>query len=177
MNLAVIAVDVALMLVATVVLMLLLGALSRRLLGVRMSAGRIILAGVLGLAAGVGFESQFIWRATDYTPAMIPVLFGIIVLVAITVLVVAELLIPQGTLPRPDQWAHLIGAAFDRNTRYLELLRIAARHRLFTIRLGPGSTAAAADRRAQAEALKRALEEAGGAFVNKIGRASCRERV
>ena len=33
MNLAVIAVDVALMLVATVVLMLLLGALSRRLLG------------------------------------------------------------------------------------------------------------------------------------------------
>ena len=57
MNLAVIAVDVALMLVATVVLMLLLGALSRRLLGVRMSAGRIILAGVLGLAAGVGFES------------------------------------------------------------------------------------------------------------------------
>ena len=168
MNLAVIAVDVALMLVATVVLMLLLGALSRRLLGVRMSAGRIILAGVLGLAAGVGFESQFIWRATDYTPAMIPVLFGIIVLVAITVLVVAELLIPQGTLPRPDQWAHLVRAAFDRNTRYLELLRIAARHRLFTIRLGPGSTAAAADRRAQAEALKRALEEAGGAFV-KLG--------
>ncbi|MCB8043204.1 hypothetical protein JM654_00300 [Microbacterium oxydans] len=144
MNLAVIVFDVLLMLAATVVLMLLLGALSRRLLGVRMSAGRIILAGVLGLAAGVGFESQFIWRAADYTPAMIPVLFGIIILVTVTVLVVSELLIPQGTLPRPDQWARLTRATFDRNNRYLELLRIAARHRLFTIKLGPGSNAAQA---------------------------------
>lgn len=169
MNLAVIVFDVLLMLTATVVLMLLLGALSRRLLGVRMSAGRIILAGVLGLAAGVGFESQFIWRAADYTPAMIPVLFGIIILVAVTVLVVSELLIPQGTLPRPDQWVRLTRATFDRNSRYLELLRIAARHRLFTIKLGPGSNAAQGPRRnAQAHALKQALEEAGGAFV-KLG--------
>lgn len=117
MNLAVIAVDVALMLVATVVLMLLLGALSRRLLGVRMSAGRIILAGVLGLAAGVGFESQFELAChrvhagddpgpvRDHRPGRdhSPRCRGT--------------LIPQGTLPRPDQWAHLIGAAFDRNTR------------------------------------------------------------
>lgn len=169
MNLAAIIVDVLLMLGATVALMFLLGILSRRLLRVRVSAGRIILAGVLGLAAGVGFESQFVWRSAEYTPAMIPVLFGIIVLVAIATLVVAELVVPQGSLPRPDQWIPLTRGAFDRNRRYIELLRIAARHRLFNIRLGDAAgEQKGEDTHRQAIALKLALEEAGGAFV-KLG--------
>ena len=169
MNIPAIALDAFLMLGATVLLLMFLGTMSRRLLGVRMSAGRIILAGVLGLGAGVGFESRFVWRSADYTPALLPVLFGIILLVAIAVLVLAELLVPQGSLPRPDQWNKLIRGAFDRNRRYAELLRLSAKHRLFTIRLGPaGSAQTPAERRTQALALKRALEEAGGAFV-KLG--------
>ncbi|MBS1905892.1 MAG: AarF/ABC1/UbiB kinase family protein [Actinobacteria bacterium] len=169
MNLAAIVLDVLLMSGGTVLLMLLLGALSRRLLGVRISAGRVILAGAVGLGAGVGFESQFVWRAADYTPAMIPVLFGIIILVAIAVLVVAELVVPQGTLPRPDQWGPLLRQSFDRNRRYLQLLRIIARHRLFALKLGDAQNdQRRAERRQQAAALKSALEEAGGAFV-KMG--------
>lgn len=169
MNLGAILLDALLMLSATVLLMLLLGALSRRLLGVRMSAGRIILAGVIGLGAGVGFESQFVWRTANYTPAVIPILFGIIMLVAVAVLVLAELLVPQGSLPRPGQWAPLVKGAFDRNRRYMELLRIMGRHRLFTLRLGPAAeNLHSTERRRQAMALKEALEEAGGAFV-KLG--------
>ncbi|WP_312180534.1 hypothetical protein [Arthrobacter sp.] len=54
----------------------------------------------IALDAGVGFESRFVWRSADYTP------------------VLAELLVPQGSLPRPDQWNQLIRCAFDRNRRY-----------------------------------------------------------
>ena len=68
MDIAEIAFDALLMVGATVLLMLLLGAIARRLLGMHLSAARIVLAGVLGLAAGVGFESQFVWRTDNYTP-------------------------------------------------------------------------------------------------------------
>ncbi|MCB1274237.1 MAG: AarF/ABC1/UbiB kinase family protein [Leucobacter sp.] len=95
-------------------------------------------------------------------------LFGIILFAAIAVLVIAELLVPQGSLPRPDQWGKLTRQAFERNRRYTELLRIIAKHRLFTIKLGPGSTRSASQHDAEALALKQALEEAGGAFV-KLG--------
>lgn len=169
MNLAVIMLDALLMLAATVVMMLLLGALSRRLLGVRVSASRIILAGAFGLAAGVGFESQFVWRTAEYTLALISVLFGTIVLVAIATLVIAELFVPQGSLPRPDQWRALTRRAFARNRRFGELLRISARLRRFSIKLGPGRwEQPSSERHRQALALKLALEEAGGTFV-KLG--------
>lgn len=51
--------DVVLMAVATVVAMLLIGTLSRRLLGVRVGVIRIVIAGLIGLGAEVGFESQY----------------------------------------------------------------------------------------------------------------------
>ena len=161
--------DVALIAVATVALMLLIGAFARRLLGTRVSAPRVILAGVAGLGGALGFESRFVWRADEYTPAMIPILFGIILLVAITVLVVAEFLVPQGTVARPDRWLPNLREALDRNRRTGEILRIATRHRLLPFKIETGRTAKAhAQRFAQARSVRLALEEAGGAFV-KLG--------
>lgn len=93
------------MVAATVAAMALIGAFARRVLGMRVGVGRILLAGIIGLGAGVGFESRFVWGVTDYSPALIPVQIGIILLVAIAFLVIAELIVPQGTIPRPDQWA------------------------------------------------------------------------
>lgn len=169
MNLSAIVLDALLIVGVTVLVMLLIGALSRRLLGVRMSSGRIILAGLAGLGAGVGFESQFVWRAAEYTPAVIPILLGVIVLVAIAVLVAAEILVPQGSLPQPHQWPALTRQAFERNRRYMQLLRIAARHRLLAIRFESGADEQhRRERRQHAIALKEALQEAGGAFV-KLG--------
>lgn len=158
MNLATIVLDVLLITAATFLLMLLLGALSRRLLGVRVSSARIFTAGIFGLGAGLGFESQFVWQAESYTPAVLPILLGVIFFVSVSVLVVAELLVPQGSIPRPVQWIPLMTRAFARNRRYTELLRIAARHRLFAIRFGPaGDRQTPDERRRQARALKRAL--------------------
>lgn len=169
MNLAAIVLDVFLIAGATFLLMLLLGALSRRLLGVRVSSARIVLAGIVGLGAGLGFESQFVWQAESYTPAVLPILLGVIFFVAVSVLVVAELLVPHGSIPRPVQWIPLMKRAAARNKRYAELLRIAARHRLFATRFGSaGERLSSTERRSQARALKHALEEAGGAFV-KLG--------
>lgn len=174
MDFAEIVLDVLLMLGATVLLMILLAIFSRRLLDTHMSSARIFLAGLLGLGAGVGFESQFVWKDAVYTPAMIPVLLGIIFLVAIAALVVAELLVPQGSLPRPDQWLPSARQAIERNRRYIELLRIMARNRLLSIKLGEGSGDSVSgaqlrsERLRQARSVKLSLEEAGGAFV-KLG--------
>jgi len=160
-------VDVIVMTAATVVAMLVIGAFARRVLGVRVGTVRIILAGIIGLLAEVGFESQFVWGS--YTPALIPVQFGIILFVAIAFLVVAELVVPQGSLPRPDQVLAGIRRSRERSRRYAELLRIGARHRLLPFKLTTEqSSAGASERRRQAAALTAALEDAGGAFV-KIG--------
>ncbi|WP_084516147.1 ABC1 kinase family protein [Microbacterium luticocti] len=168
MSVATIVLDAVVMAAATIAAMLLIGAFARRVLGVRVGVVRIVIAGLLGLGAEVGFESQFVWGA-EYTPALIPVQFGIILFVAIAFLVLAEVAVPQGTLPRPDQWLAGIRQGRERSRRYAELLRIAARHRLLPFKITTEPTSAgAAERRRQAAALRAALEDAGGAFV-KIG--------
>lgn len=169
MNFGAILLDVVLLSAATLFLMVLLGTLSRRLLGVRVSSARIVVAGIFGFVAGLGFELQFVWRAESYTPAVLPIMLGAIFFVAVSVLVVAELLVPQGSIPRPSQWVPLTRRAIARNRRYTQLLRIAARHRLYAIKLGPAREILSVhERRQQAFRLKHALEEAGGAFV-KLG--------
>ena len=158
--------DVLLVAAAALLVVWVLGALARLLLGARMSLPRLPLAGAVGLGAGVGFESRFVWSAAEYMPAMIPILVGVTLLVAIAVLVVAEIVAPAGSLPNPGQWPGLVRTALARHRRYLQLLRIVARHRLHTMRLEPPRTAAQREeQRRQAESLKLSLEEAGGAFV------------
>ena len=91
MNIPQIVLSVLAMLLVTIASMALIGTFSRRVLGVRIGTIRITLAGLIGLAAEVGFESQFIWRQGEYTPALIPVQLGIILLGAVGFLVLAEL--------------------------------------------------------------------------------------
>ncbi|GAB3799849.1 AarF/UbiB family protein [Humibacter antri] len=161
--------DVVLMAVATVIAMLLIGTLSRRLLGVRVGVIRIVIAGILGLGAEVGFESQYVWGKATYSPAIIPIQLAIIFFTAIAFLVVAELLVPQGSVARPDQWIPGMRRTLDRAARYSELLRIAGRNKLIPFTIDSDQTATAAmERTKQARAMVAALEEAGGAFV-KIG--------
>ncbi|WP_417563267.1 ABC1 kinase family protein [Microbacterium sp.] len=161
--------DVVVMVVATVIAMFVIGAFARRVLGVRVGVVRIIIAGILGLGAEVGFESQFVWASSTYSPALIPVQFGIILFVAIAFLVLAEVAVPQGSIARPDQWWAAAMRTRERARRYTELVRIASRHRLLPFKVDTDDTlTGAAERRRQAAALTSALEDAGGAFV-KIG--------
>ncbi|GAA3889078.1 hypothetical protein GCM10022381_33600 [Leifsonia kafniensis] len=49
--------------------MIVIASFSRRILGTRIGIIRLLIAGILGLAAEVGFESQFVWDVQEYTPA------------------------------------------------------------------------------------------------------------
>lgn len=152
---------------ATVVLIAVLAAVVRRLLGVPIGTLRILAAGIVALAAEVAFEAQFVWNQPHSTLALLPVQLGIVVLVAMVVLVLGELLVPTGTVPRPDRWLPALRARFARGRRYSQITRIALKHGLFPLRR-PGTTSALEASRArsrQARALRLALEEAGVTFV------------
>ncbi len=169
MNIAQIVGNILLMSVATVLAMLLIGAFARRVLGVRVSAVRIVIAGILALGAEVGFESQAIWPAPTYNPALLLVQVGIILLVATGLLVAAELIVPQGTVPSPSRVLHEARSTAARARRYSQLVRIATRDKLLPFKPHTAQTSAGvAERTRQARALRAALEDAGGAFV-KLG--------
>ena len=153
----------------TIVFMIILGSFARRILAVRVSTIRLVLAGVMGLGADVGFESQFVWGKQEYSPALLPLQIGIIFLVAIAFLVIAKLIVPAGSIPRPDQWIPSLRSRIDRGRRYSAISRIALKRGLIPFRPNTHPTAAGRkERTAQARALRGALEDAGGAFV-KLG--------
>lgn len=160
---------ILLMLLATAVAMGLIGAFSRRVLGKRIGTTRIFIAGLVGLAAGIAFVLPYRAQGEDYTTALIPVQLGVILLGALAFLVVAELLVPQGSVSRPDQWIPGIRHTFDRAGRYSQLVTISFKHKLVPFKLNLEDTSAASkERTATAQALRGAIEDAGGAFV-KLG--------
>lgn len=158
-----------LMLVLTIVFLFVLARFGSRILGVRIGLGRLLLAGLVALGAELGFESQFVWGKQDYSLALLPLQIGIVFLVAIAFLVIAELVVPAGTIPRPDQWLPALKAQAERTRRYAEISRIAVRNGLVPFKPAPDRSAAGSVERArQGRALRGALEDAGGAFV-KLG--------
>ncbi|KQW06304.1 hypothetical protein ASC66_07235 [Leifsonia sp. Root4] len=161
--------NIVVMGIVTVVFMFVLSAFARRILGVRIGITRLLLAGLVGLGAELGFEARFVWGVQEYSPALLPLQIGIVFFAAVAFLVIAELLVPAGTIPRPDRWLHAFTAWRLRTRRYSEVSRIAVRHGLVPFRLNTEqSSVGSAERRKQARALRGALEEAGGAFV-KLG--------
>ncbi|GAA1821075.1 ABC1 kinase family protein [Agromyces neolithicus] len=169
MNAGDVLINIITMTVLTVVFMIILTAFVRRILGAHIGLGRIVIAGLLGLGAEVGFESQFVWNRQEYTPALLPIQLGIIILVAVAFLVIAELIVPAGSIPRPDQWIPSLRRRAERTRRYAEITNIALRRGLLPFRPNTdASPTGSAERTRQARALREALEDAGGAFV-KLG--------
>jgi len=156
--------------IATIIFVAILAAISRRLLGVQIGLLRVILAGIVALGAELGFEAQFIWRQPHDTLALVPIQIGIIVLVAMVFLVLAELVVPSGTVARPDKWIPALRARFQRGRRYSQIIKIAMKHGLLPIRRADAAqTVEGSNSRAQhARALRLALEDAGVTFV-KLG--------
>lgn len=159
-------VDIVVLGAITIAFIFVLSAFATRILGVRIGVIRLILAGAFGLGAQIGFESQFVWGNSQYSPALIPLQIGIVFFVAIAFLVIAELIVPAGSIPRPDQWIPAIRAAAQRSKRYTEISHIALRSGLLPFKPNlENSVAGNAERVRQAAALRGALERAGGAFV------------
>lgn len=156
--------------ITTAVTVALLAAAARRVLGLRVGIFRSVLAAVVALGIELGFESRVVWEQPERRLVFIPIQLGITLLAAMLVLAVAELFLPSGTWIRPDVLMRAVRTKLGQVRRGSELLRIAIRHGVFGMarsRKGPFS-AAPEVRAVQAEALRRAAEEAGVAFV-KLG--------
>lgn len=148
--------------VLVVVVVAVIAAIVPRILGVRVGTIRAVLAGVVAVGVELGFESQVVWRRGGDAAAFVPVQVGIALLVAVLFLVVAEVVLPNGSWPRPDVWWKAFRDSVSRAGRYSQISRIAVRHGLLPVRR-PGRRQGGDV--PPAASLRLALEEAGVTFV------------
>ena len=145
----------------------LLAALARRLLGVRVSLRRALVAGTFGLVAQTMFGLALPGTLPRTTRAGLQV--GVAVVAAGVFLVLVETLLPGGVVGWPNQWWSSLRHWGGRARRYHQIVRIASRHRLGSYLLWqrrgrwPKETS-----QRMAASLRSALEEGGVTFV-KLG--------
>jgi ubiquinone biosynthesis protein len=145
-----------------------LAAVARRLLGLRFGLVRTLLAGVLAFVlSGPLFSAMR--SGTDGTGAgpfwLLVLAIALALLAAMVFLVLAEVLVPAGTVPPPYEWGRLVRGRVARTRRYGQIVRIAVRHglgRALRGRADPGR------RQQLARSLTAALDEGGVTFV-KLG--------
>ena len=149
--------------------------LARRLLGLRFGMVRLLVAGFLGLLAAGPIAEALAGSVPRDGGAATPVWFLILggacaLVVAMVFLVVAEALVPSGSVPGPLAWRRALRGRVARTRRYSQISRIAFRHGLTPLLSGrrraeldtPGG------RRALARSVRQALDEGGVTFV-KLG--------
>ncbi|WP_182358567.1 ABC1 kinase family protein [Tomitella gaofuii] len=161
------ALNVLIAIVVAIVSIAMIIAVARRVIGIHVGLTRSALAAVVALGTELGFESQVVWKQDANNLAFVPLQVGIIVLVALLFLVLAEVLVPQGSLARPD---HIVRAAqrhWVTARRGWQLTRIMIRHGLPAMARGEGAPFGGTEfqRRERARELRGALEEAGASFV------------
>jgi ubiquinone biosynthesis protein len=166
--------DALLLISSTVLTVLVFGAVIRRLLGVRPGPVRTLLAAVLALLVAGPMLQAFL-PAPEEADTTTAVLFFILAvccasLLAMAVLVIAEVVVPDGSLPGPIELWRGWRARVVRTRRYVQVLRIALRHGLGRFlrgrrHLGVASSAA---RRDLARSVRRAMDDGGVTFV-KLG--------
>jgi ubiquinone biosynthesis protein len=150
------------------------GAVIRRLLGVRLGPLRTALAAVLALLiAGPLLEALLPSpEDADTGTALLSFLLAVVVasLAAMTVVVIAEVVVPDGSLPGPVELWRGWRSRMARTHRYAQILRIAMRHGLGRFLRGRRHAGVASEesRRALARSLRLALDEGGVTFV-KLG--------
>src|SRR5262252_7097400 len=160
----------AIVLVTSAVLVAGLAWASRRLLGLPVGALRALIAGVLGFAAAYLLGTSLRAAQPGHVAVFVTVVVGVPLIVAMLFIVLAEVLVPSGTLPHPLEMVLGTRKALARSRRYAQISRIAVRHGL-----GPylrGRRVRGADavggRAALAQSLRQALEE-GGVTFTKLG--------
>jgi ubiquinone biosynthesis protein len=153
-----------------------LALLSRRLLGMRFGLVRLLLAGLVGLGVAgpiaQALSGAVRSEAGTATPLWFLLLAGACALVVVMVfLVVAEALVPSGSLPGPLELRRALRGRVARTRRYSQISRIAVRHGLGPYlwgRRGRAELDTPAGRERLARSMRQALEEAGVTFV-KLG--------
>ena len=119
----------------TALTVLLLAAVARRLLGLRFGIVRTLLAGVIAFAAsGPLFSAMRSGTAAQGSGigqfGLLVLAIMLALLAAMVFLVLAEVLVPAGSVPPPYEWSRLVRARAARTRRYAQIVRIAVRHGL-----------------------------------------------
>src|SRR5215211_2172198 len=109
--------------------------LARRLLGLRFGLVRLLLAGLLGFAVAGPIAQSLAGAVPTTERAITPLWFLILagacaLVVAMVFLVVAEALVPSGSLPALLEWGRGLRGRIPRARRYSQISRIAIRHGL-----------------------------------------------
>ena len=149
-----------------IVTVVVLASVVRRLLGVRFSATRLVLAAAIswGMSAPI-LTSMLGPKLPDGTladagkPLLLVLSLLVILLPSMVFLVVAEALVPSGTLPTPLEWIRGLRSRVARSRRYWRFTMILMRHGLGPYLRG---------RRPQANigrSLRAALNEGGLTFI------------
>ncbi len=165
---------------------LILGFISRRLLGVPVGWPRTIVVSLLvswtfggivqliGRIPGVELDIQT--RGSDLTAeintvqTLLLILLGLAWAVALglAVLVILEAIVPTGSLPRPIPWIRGIPARWRRSRRYARIVTIATKHGLGGYLRGRGGVPAGETDSGVARSVREALADGGVTFV-KLG--------
>ncbi|ASO20064.1 ABC1 kinase family protein [Actinoalloteichus hoggarensis] len=157
-----------------VALVLLFGTMARRLLGIRFSRFRAVVAGLLALTIGGPLVNAIAGPSYERDPGVMLLLLVLAtacaVLVAMIFLVLAEAFVPSGSMPRVMDWLPALRRRIARTSRYTRLSAIAVRHGLGPYLRGRGDAAPASTggRQRLARSLRAALDEGGVTFV-KLG--------
>jgi ubiquinone biosynthesis protein len=161
--------------VSALVFVLLFGTIARRLLGIRFGRVRILLAGALGFWVAGPISLSLGGSVPSDEPGITPLWFMILalaasVLAAMVFLVIAEAVVPSGSLPMPVELVRGLRGRMRRSRRYTQITAIAVRHGLGPYLRGRrrGSLDAPSGRARLARSLREALDEGGVTFV-KLG--------
>ena len=116
-------------------LVLALAAVARRLLGLRFGIVRTLLAGIIAFVlSGPLFSAMHGASNPDTGSAgqfgLFVLAITLALLAAMVFLVLAEVLVPAGSVPPPYEWWRLVKARAARTRRYGQIVRIAMRHGL-----------------------------------------------
>lgn len=167
------------LLLSTVLNAILLGVISRRLLGVPVGWPRTLLVGVLASTGGEaairalgrtmhlpGSEGS---GEVGFATGLIVVLTAAwTVALGLAVLVVLEALAPTGSLPNPLVWLRTLPARRRRARRYTQIVGIAVRHGLGGFLRGRSRLSPTESSSSVARSLRGALTDGGVTFV-KLG--------
>ena len=151
--------------VATV---LVFAGIARRVLDVPLGAVRAVLAACIAVAVGLSVSDPLVGVGSGAAEGSLQI--GISLVVALTFLVVAEILVPTGSWPSPVEWRRSLRRRMGRSRRYAQIVSIAVRHGLGPYLRGGTRTADEEPhrRRRLARSLRQAMEEGGVTFV-KLG--------
>ena len=173
---AVTALTVPLVAVATTLTVLVFAFGVRRLIGLRLSALRTLAAGLIAFFAASPIITAIAGSAVTKRAGVLPglwfVILGVVIalLVGMVFLVIAEALVPSGSMPGPVYVLRGTRQRVGRARRYSQISRVLVRRGLLPYqRGGRRSELATSEGRARvARSLRLALEDGGVTFV-KLG--------